>query len=125
MAISEERMRVLQMIETGQITAEEGARLLEALRDQDSVPPGARSQGYQQSPRRFHVRITDIATGQSKVDINLPWSLVSVGMNMGAKFAPGNIDLEQIIGSVDPSAPGKVMDVIDEEEGEHVEIFVE
>ena len=44
MATAEERMRILKMISDKQITAEEGARLLEALRSGGDGPRGETSQ---------------------------------------------------------------------------------
>lgn len=75
----------------------------------------------------MRVRVTDLTTGQRKVDINMPWSLVSVGMSMGARFTPPdlNIDMEQVMAQLDAGGEGKVMDVVDEEDNERVEIFVE
>jgi hypothetical protein len=48
-------------------------------------------------------------------------------MKMGARFAPDmeGVDFEELTEAVRSGASGKVMDVIDEEEGERVEIFVE
>ncbi len=53
--------------------------------------------------------------------------LVNVGIKMGARFTPEveGIDFDELVGSIRGGAQGKVMDVIDEEEGERVEIFVE
>ncbi|NLF02544.1 MAG: hypothetical protein GX601_16375 [Anaerolineales bacterium] len=128
MTTTEERLRVLTMIEKGQLSAEEGARLLEALSAAGPASglrsgPAATSRG----PRRMRVRVTDLTTGQRKVDINMPWSLVSVGMSMGARFTPPdlNIDIEQVMAQLDAGGEGKVMDVVDEEDNERVEIFVE
>ncbi len=47
---------------------------------------------------------------------------------MAAKFAPGGIeglDMHQIIEAMKNNTEGKLVDVVDEETGEHVEIFVE
>jgi hypothetical protein len=38
MATTEERLQILDMIRSGQITADEGARLLEALKEEDRLP---------------------------------------------------------------------------------------
>ena len=126
MATTDERMQILKMIESGAVTAEEGARLLDALAQSDlsqtDAPPLAIRPA---APRRFHIRVTDLATGKAKVDVNLPWSLVSVGINMGARFAPRDIDIEQMMETIDADTSGKVMDIIDEEDSERVEIFVE
>ena len=129
MATTEERLRVLSMVEKGQLSAEEGARLLEALgtKAPERQRPGPTPVSTVSGPRRLRVRVTDLGTGQSKIDINMPWSLVSVGMSMGARFTPPdlNIDLEEVMDTLGAGGEGKVMDVIDEEDNERVEIFVE
>ena len=121
----DERMQILKMIESGQITAEEGIQLLEALkgegRRQEERWSGSRGTG----PRWLRVRVTDLETGQRKVNINLPWSLVSVGAKMGAHFAPAEIDLEEVMEAIHAGAAGKIVDVEDVEDNERVEIFVE
>ena len=119
-------MQILRMIEEGNISAAEGAQLLRAL---DSADRGTASEPLKGSskPRWFRVRVTDTKTGRKKVDVNIPMGLVNVGIKMGAKFAP-EIDGEQyetIMEAVRTGQQGKIMDVFDEEDGEHVEIFVE
>lgn len=128
MATSEERIQILKMIENKQITAEEGAKLLAALGEVDP----SEKKGYTPSPstsgRWFRVRVTDLRTGKRKVNVNIPLGLVDVGMKMGAKFAPAGLeglDMQQIIAAIKSGGEGKIVDVEDEEDGEHVEVFIE
>jgi hypothetical protein len=125
MTTAEERMRVLKMIETGTVSAEEGARLLDTLRESHPQQQPTGSAPHSTGPRRFHVRVTDLVTGKSKVDIDLPWSLVSVGINMGARFTPPDVDIEAVMAGIDPDSSGKVLDIVDDKDSERVEIFVE
>jgi len=122
MTTTEERMQILKMVQDGQVTAEEAARLLEALKekDQKSEPTG-RAEG----PRRLRIRVSDLETGRHKVNINLPWNLINVGMHMGARFAPEEINLEEVMQIIQTGTEGKIVDVEDEEDKERVEIFVE
>ena len=129
MATPEERMQILKMIEAKQITAEEGAKLLNALGEKDR---GNGAPGPKPSPsttgRWFRVRVTDLKTGRRKVNVNIPLGLVDVGLKMGAKFAPAGVeglDMNQILAAVRAGGQGKVVDVEDEEDGEHVEVFIE
>ncbi len=126
---AEERMRVLGMIERGQLTAAEGARLLDALqagevgrsRPQSDTPRRSRVS------RRLRVHVTDLRTGHRKVDITMPWSLVNVGLDMGAHFAPAGlgVDFREVLRNAEAGGEGKVLDVVDAEDGERVEIYVE
>lgn len=128
MATAEERMQILKMIEAKQITAEEGAKLLTALGEKDKnkdapMPPSPATNG-----RWFRVRVTDLRTGRRKVNVNIPLGLVDVGLKMGAKFAPAGLeglDVNQILAAMKSGTQGKVVDVEDEEDGEHVEVFIE
>ena len=127
MATTEERMQILKMVSEKKITAEEGARLLSALepdkkREQRVVMVGAPS-----SPRWFRIRVTDLETGKSKVNVNLPMSLVNVGIKMGARFAPEveGVDFDEVVEQIRSGAQGKIIDVEDVQDGERVEIYVE
>ena len=128
MATPEERMQILKMIEAKQITAEEGAKLLAALGEKDKGDTPAPKPSPSTSGKWFRVRVTDLKTGRRKVNVNIPLSLVDVGMKMGAKFAPAGVeglDMNQIIAAIKGGGEGKVVDVEDEEDGEHVEVFIE
>jgi translation elongation factor EF-1beta len=50
-----------------------------------------------------------------------------VGVKMGARFIPedADIDIEELFEQIRSGAHGKIMEVIDEDSGEHVEIFIE
>ena len=73
------------------------------------------------------MRVTDIGTGKSKVSVNIPMGLVNAGIKMGARFAPDleGVNFDEISELIKSGAQGKIVDVVDNEEGERVEIFVE
>jgi hypothetical protein len=128
MATVEERMKILKMVEEGKISAEEGAKLLAALAESRRTPPPTPGLAFAGSEARwFRVRITDLTTGKPKVNVNIPMGLVNVGLKMGARFAPGleAEQMEAVAEALKTGATGKIVDVSDEESGEHVEIFVE
>lgn len=126
MATADERMQILKMIENRQISAEEGARLLSALENKpglETPPPSPQTRG-----RWLTVRVTDQRSGKRKVNVRIPLSLVDVGLKLGAKFSPvglEGLDMNQIMSAVKAGGMGKIVDVEDEEDGEHVEIYVE
>ena len=127
MATAEERLQILDMIRSGQITADEGARLLEALREkeEDRLLEEPRPGSLAQEPSQFRIRVTDLETGRQKVDMRMPWSLVNVGVNMGARFARDEVKVQDFVEAVQAGAEGKIMDLVDEEDGERIEVFVE
>ncbi len=124
MTTAEERMRILQMIQEGKVTAEEGAKLLQALGSSSKQPPPLPRAS---DPRLLHVRITDLNTGRTKANINIPMSLVNVGIKLGARFTPAgaDIDYNEIMEAIQGGASGMIVDVEDADSGEHVEIWVE
>ena len=125
MATAEERMEILKMVQSGQISAEEGAKLLEALKQQTEPRSAPAPTDRTEQPRRLRVRVSDLETGRNKVNIDLPWNLINVGMHMGARFAPEEIDLQEVMQALQSGTEGKIVDVEDAEDNERVEIFVE
>jgi len=131
MPTSEERMRVLRMIAEGKISAEEGARLLKAL-EKSSKKPGRRpSSGPspavdENGGRWMRLRVSDTGSGRTKVNMTLPLGLVSMGLQVGARFVPevNNLDVQQVRDALRSGVPGKILEVMDDD-GELVEIFVE
>jgi hypothetical protein len=120
MTTDEERLQILKMIEGGQITAEEGAKLLAALEEPSrGEKPGG-------SPRWLRVQVTDIRTGKRKVNVNLPLRLLDLGAKIYSRYgAPGDIDVEGIAQAIKEGAQGKIVDAEDEVDGERVEVYVE
>jgi hypothetical protein len=129
MAKTEERMKILKLIEEGKISAEEGAKLLSALSDSSrGIPTPPRPPGVPGGPARWlRVRVTDTRTGRSKASVQIPLALVDAGLKIGAHFAPEvqGVDMSNVMEALRMGVTGKIIDVTDEEDGEHVEIFVE
>ena len=126
MASSEERMKILKMIEEGKLSAEEGTKLLSALNG-PRVPTPPRPPGMPGGPRWLRIRVTDIRTGRSKASVQIPLALVDAGMKIGAHFAPEveGVNMSNVMEALRAGVTGKIIDVTDEEDGEHVEIYVE
>lgn len=124
MTTNEERLQILQMIESGTITAEEGLDLLGAI---EEASGGESLESDGPSRRWFRVRVTHTRSGKSKVNINIPLGVVGMGLRLGAKFVPdmGGIDVEEIVQQIKEGARGKIIEAEDREEGERVEIYVE
>ena len=121
MTTSEERIKILQMIQDGKISAEDGAKLLSALNESG---PGKTSAFRGKDSRTIRIRVTDQFTGKSKVSVNLPLGLVNAGLNIASNFVP-DLGVEEISAAINEGLTGKIIDVIDEEDGEHVEIYIE
>ena len=126
--MNEEKMMILKMVQDGKITADEAAKLLESL-ESGSAKEGKKQN---QSPLKgegkiFRVAITDTVTGKSRANIRMPLSVIGIGMKFGAHFAPQieGIETGDLMDAIRGGQVGKILDVFDEEDGEHVEIYIE
>ncbi|HBF40481.1 MAG TPA: hypothetical protein DDW19_01475 [Anaerolineaceae bacterium] len=128
MVTEEERLKILKMIAENKITAEEGVLLIKAI-DTPTAPslPGTPQVVPGHEPRFLRIHITDTRTGRPRVNIRLPISVINAGFKMGARFSPEvqGLDAEQLLGFIKAGVTGQVVDIQDEEDGEHVEIYLE
>lgn len=124
-ATSGERLKILQMLEEGKITAEEATTLLRALEGARRAGPGA--PGRDSENRYLRIRVTDLASGTGKVNVTIPIGLVSAGLRIAERFAPEfeDFDLQELEELIASSAGGKIVEVVDAEDSERVEIYVE
>lgn len=125
MATTEERMKILQMIQDGKVSAEDGAKLLAALAENNSRRSQAMSRNT--DGRCMRVRVTDMHSGKTKVSVNLPLSLVDAGLNIASNFVPdiGGNSMEEVSEAIRHGITGLVLDVEDNEDGEHIQVFIE
>lgn len=123
--VSEERMQILEMVEDGKITAAEAMELFSALErnDQEIMP--------KTDAKWLKVRVYTL-DDKPKVNVNIPISLVDVGLKLAKKYDPklkesglDNIDLDEILDAIKNGAEGKIVDVIDEEEQTKIKVYVE
>ena len=123
MVAIEERKKILEMINEGKITAEAGAGLLKAL----SKPRMAKKRLGQ--PRWMRVQVTDMVSGNANARVKLPLKLIGAGLGIAAQFAPEEMAdaqmMETLKDALDEDMFGKIIDVIDQKDKKHVEIFIE
>ena len=128
MNTTEERKSILKMIEDDKITAAEGLQLLDALGEQalTQAKPSPTSTNNVKG-RMFRVVVTNTNTGKIKTHVTLPMTLVNWGMKVGGHFAPEieGVNLSELDQILQSTTHGKIIDVVDEEDGEHVEIFID
>ena len=126
----DERLKILKMVEDGKVSPGEGASLLSAIGVANNRDwSGQRSEWRSNfsGSRFFRVKVTDLITGRSKATVTIPMGLLDWGFKIGAHFAPeiGDVDMDELSELLQHGAEGKIVDVIDEEDGEHVEIYIE
>jgi MFS family permease len=124
-AVVDERLQVIQRLEEGQVSAEEAATLLQAMKEgQWGITPAS-------SPRRerrqLHIRVSDVTSGAMRVNMTLPLGLVNTVLYSGGRLADGlaGIDLQELEKMVASSAASKSAQAMDTENNERVEVSVE
>jgi hypothetical protein len=116
------RTEVLKMVESGQLSAAEAMAKLSAPKK-----PSLKLTAPAGRMRWFHVRVTNLDTGQPQVTVNLPMSLVQVGLSIGSRFAPeiDGLDWQTIANALNDETTGRIVEVEDLEEGKRIEVYVE
>ena len=131
MTSGDERLKILALVEQNKITPEEGIRLLQALDRTDvhkntpSVPPRPPAAGS--AARWLRVCITDMSSGKVRVNIRLPVTVLNTGMRIGARFSTdiSQLEMGQIMDAIQSGETGKILDVFNDEDGEHIVISLE
>lgn len=148
MAMSmEERRELLDQLAQGKISAGEAAELLnnpkaESGTNDEVSGPFSENQAIeitkqdiikmeeQESdrgkPAWFHVRVSDLKSGKNRVTVNIPLRLIGMGINIGKRFSPelDGMDWSEIRSTL-TEEKGILVDVEDEEDGEHVLIYID
>ncbi len=127
MVTSLERLKILKMIQENKITPNEGLQLLEALGEDKGACTAAGMAINSKGARFLRVRVTDTNTGKQKVNIRLPLGVVNTGIKIGAKFSTQvqGLDEKQLTEMINSGEIGQIVDVMDDKDHEHVEIFLE
>ena len=120
---TDERNRILNMIESGQITAGQAAQLLDTL-----LPEHEQSSGQMEN-RTLRIWMTDMSTNRSKMNVTatLPVYLVSMSLRLLARLVSQLNDstIQNVIRAIERGTTGRLLDLQDLEEGKRLEIFVE
>jgi hypothetical protein len=121
--LTDERNRILNMIETGQITAAQAAQLLDALVPEQQQPV------ERVRNRTVRIWMTDIATNSKKMHVTatMPINLISMILHLLTRMVPQLNDgtLQNLIRAIERGNTGRLLDLQDLEEGKRLEIFVE
>lgn len=144
----DERLEILRLVENQTISAEEAARLLEALdrserQQQEQTQPFNVTfprgfpevnfpKGFPFGPgggpgrrgRNVRIRITDVDTDEPRLNLVLPQGLIDAGLKMAKRLAPDHIpDAKDLRESIDEGYEGTILDILDEDQ--RVEIVIE
>ncbi len=118
-----ERNRILNMIESGQITAAQAGQLL------DTLIPDYEQSGGQMQNRTVRIWLTDMSTNRKKMNVTatLPIYLISTSLGMLGRLVSQLNDstIQNVIRAIERGTTGRLLDLQDLEEGKRLEIFVE
>ena len=118
-----ERNRILGMIESGQITAGQAAQLL------DTLLPEYEQSGGQVENRTVRIWLTDMSTNRRKMNMTatIPVYLVSMSLRLLARLVSQLNDstIQNVIRAIERGTTGRLLDLQDLEEGKRLEVFVE
>ena len=120
---NDERNRILNMIESGQITAGQAAQLL------DTLLPEYEQSGGQVGNRTVRIWLTEMSTNRRKMNMTatIPVYLVSMSLRLLARLVSQLNDstIQNVIRAIERGTTGRLLDLQDLEEGKRLEVFVE
>jgi len=120
---TDERNRILNMVESGRITAAQAAQLLDALLSEHEQP------GERVRNRTVRIWMTDMATNSKKMNVTatMPINLISMTLHLLTRMAPQLHDgtIQNVMRAIERGNTGRLLDLQDLEEGKRIEIFVE
>lgn len=114
--MSDERLKILEMIAQGKITPEQGADLLGAL-DAEVVSSGP--------ARWLYIRVSEPDIDKVHVNIRIPVSWASKALKFVKRFTRDvEIDMDEISTAIQSGEPGEIIQV-DTDDGQLIEIWME
>ncbi|KFZ27739.1 MAG: hypothetical protein KQ78_00008 [Candidatus Izimaplasma bacterium HR2] len=123
--MSDDRLRILEMIASKTITAAEGADLLKAI---DDNPSSVVAKPKKQAFKMFKIKV--LSAEGDKVNVQIPLEFARVALKSGKGFMKIDqidgldLDLELILDMIDAGTLGKIVDV-ESADGDIVEIIIE
>lgn len=145
------RKEILELLANGKITADEAAEMLTAVNLAAEEPAGEKAAVPEMEPDNkseieveeeivvskadvagnaptwFRVKVSNLDTGKSRVNVNIPLKMFKFGMKIGRRFAPEieELNWDELDGMVNNMQRGMLVEVEDEDSNEHVQVFLE
>ncbi|MDQ3513784.1 MAG: hypothetical protein M3462_08995 [Chloroflexota bacterium] len=128
----DDRLEILRMVESGVVTADEAATLLDALQRSDRPGGQSRAEARETArpietarrPKTLRIRVTEEGAKKPSVNIVLPLGLIDTGLQIAEQYLGDYVgDTSVLRDAVMQGVAGAVLDVQDEDQ--HVEIIVE
>lgn len=84
--------------------------------------------GNEKKPRWLKIRVSELSSGRNKVNISLPMGFVGFGLGIARRFGANFDDeykIDEMWSAIKQGERGMLVDVEDEEDDEHVQIFLD
>ena len=123
--MSDDRLRILEMIEKRVITAAEGAELLKAV---DDSTVNSIESPKKQAFKMFKIKV--LSADGDKVNVQIPLEFAKIALKNGKGFMKidqlqdMNLDIDMILEMIEQGSLGKIVD-IESADGDIVEIVIE
>lgn len=129
MAYQQEKLQILKMVEEGKINHTEALELMEALgKEEIEIKPKS---DVKSTTRMLRIKVRE-GEDKTKVNVNIPLSLVNVGLKIAKHVNVGEnqemlnqIDMDEIIRLIDEGAQGKLVEIEEPETNTYVEVYVD
>ncbi len=130
--MQEEIKKVLELLEEGKITKEEAVELIKAIKSSDISGEKIDESKISNGKRTFRVLVTK--DGKKEVEVSIPFGIVKFGLAIAKKMGKNSLDingkeipididkLSEVL--KDPNFKGKIVDISDKEDNEHVEVEI-
>jgi DUF4097 and DUF4098 domain-containing protein YvlB len=128
--MDQEKLKILKMLEEKKITAEEAAKLLDALDGAKGKQEETASSRTGSMGRQLKLKVSDIDTGRVKVNLCIPVGIAHILKSLVpaqelSRLEQQGIDINSILQAVSADTTGKIFDVEDQEHHNHVEISID
>ncbi len=123
----DKRIKIQIRVDEGKITPETGVKLLSTIGDGQRAGVAVGSSRGIGARRSLRILVTDILTGRTMASVQIPIGLIDAGVKIGAHFTPEveGVDISIVMDALKAGITGRIIDVVDDEAGEHVEVFVD
>ena len=125
--MTEERLRILEMVAEGKISVEEADQLMETMDLSDNKYHGKSQKTTPKKSKSLKILVQE--GGKEKVNLSIPLSLAQaftgfMPENARAKLEDKNINISELLENLEnENGDGKLIDI--DEGNEHVEIRIE
>lgn len=134
MGLSEEKMKILKMLEEGKINSEDAAKLIEALEKSESTERGGQEETETakslETGTSLKIKVTNMDTGKVKVNLTIPMKLAHFAKTLVPssekfKLEQHGINLDELFSTLGTGKIGKILEVEDEIDRQRIEIWIE